>query len=95
MGKMIRRWWIIPASLVLLFPARLFAVFFSQIVEAATGLGFLGYILGCLIFGACAALPILVRIGGSGKSGSVKLLGILAVAVLFGGLLFLSAVSVG
>ena len=85
-----KKWWVIPVSLLLLLPAQIFLLFFVLFFSEITGMQALGYILGCVLFGAAAASPVLLRIVSGKNQWTRKLLYIILITLLYGALLFLS-----
>ena len=81
------------ASVLLLFPAQIFALFFVYFFTIITGLLIVGYIIGCVLFGFVASLPILKQISHAGISRAYQIILDLLVVLVMAGLLFLSMVS--
>lgn len=93
MKNWIKKWWVVPASLLLLIPGQMFMMFFVYFFASLTGLLEVGYVIGCLLFGGLAAAPVLTQILKSNKRGSAKALRTALVVILYAGLLFLSVLS--
>jgi hypothetical protein len=85
-----RKWWVIPVSLLLLLPAQIFLLLFVLFFTEITGMLELGYIIGCVLFGTAAASPVLLNIASGQHKRSRKTLYMILVALLYTVLLFLS-----
>lgn len=85
-----KKWWVIPVSLLLLLPAQIFLLFFVLFFSEITGMQALGYILGCVLFGTAASSPVLLKIASGQCKPGRKPLYMILVALLYAVLLFLS-----
>lgn len=82
-------------SLALLLPGRLLSLLFVFYFESLTGQLALGYVLGCILFGALAALPMVISIWRWPMTRRQKLVRIVPLIGLYAAILMLSMVRIG
>lgn len=90
-----KKFWRIILSLVLLLPAQVMFMLFVFYFDALTGQLGLGYALGCILFGALAAVPVVRPVWRREMTGGQKLVRTVPVVCLYAAILMLSVVRIG
>lgn len=86
---------LVLVSLFCLLPAHIFMMFFVYFFASVTGFLELGYFIGCAIFGALAAVPVMYLIFQNGNWGKGKKIFLsVLVGLVYGVILALSSVQV-
>ena len=94
MKDFIKKWWVIPASILLIFPVTIFQLMFLWIFLSFINQELLGYIISCLMGGCAASFPIVFRIWNSEiKTKNAKIIFSFLAIVLFAFILFLQNVN--
>lgn len=80
--RMIKKWWVIPVCLLILFPAALVGTFFSLYIWNITGSVWVSFLISYGMAGVITSLPVIIQVRKSDKLKKSVRVAIMTISVL-------------
>lgn len=82
MKTVLRKWWVIPVCLLILFPAALVGTFFSLYIWNITGSVWVSFLISYGMAGVITSLPVIIQVRKSDKLKKSRRVAIMTISVL-------------
>lgn len=94
METILKKWWLIPLCVLSYYVFRIIGLLMIYLIDGVTGSGFLAFLIGILISGGGAALPIIIVVCKSERlNAGVKLTINIVSVLLFSALTLMSLIT--